>query len=143
MKRRASSQVDARNTPVRQRRVATGITSSTAGCNATRGANASSTNHAKRAAANRRRASVTAGIWWTTSPSDEVLMNRMSCMEPLTAPLEASLSESESRGDFCGKIPLLGICAEAAMALSEIDMGRLQRGRHDVPEMRAVCIEIG
>ena len=41
---------------------------------------ASSTTQDKRASGMCRRASVTAGMWWMTSPSDEVLMNRISAM---------------------------------------------------------------
>ena len=46
----------------RQFRAATGITSPTAGCSRTSGANASSTTQAKRASGRRARASVNAGM---------------------------------------------------------------------------------
>ena len=65
----------------RQRRDATGMTLSTARCSRTSGAKASSTTQPMRASGRWRRASVTAGMWWITSPSEEVLMNRISDME--------------------------------------------------------------
>src|SRR3974390_3617857 len=73
-----SRKVDRRNNDLRQRRDATGMTSPTAECSRSNGENASSTIHANRASGRRWCASVSAGMWWITSPSEEVLMNRMS-----------------------------------------------------------------
>src|SRR3974390_2655860 len=69
---------DGLNTDLRGRRGATGMTSLTAECSRSNGENASSTIHANCASGRRSCASVNAGIWWITSPSEEVLMNRMS-----------------------------------------------------------------
>ena len=60
--RAMSRQLTGENNACRQRRVATGITSDTAGCSRTSGANASSTTQENRACGNRCRASVSAGI---------------------------------------------------------------------------------
>ena len=68
---------------LRQRRQATGITAPTAGCRATSGAKASSTSQVKRAPGRSLRASVSAGMWWITSPSEDVLMKRISAIVPL------------------------------------------------------------
>ena len=75
-----SRQVEPCPSARRHCRPATGIASASAGCRPTSGANASSTTQAKRASGSRARASVSAGMWWITSPSDDVLMKSTSVM---------------------------------------------------------------
>jgi len=60
---------------LRQRRMATGITLSTAGCQVGTSAKLSSTTQSKRMPGMARAASVNAGNAWMTSPRDEVLIN--------------------------------------------------------------------
>src|SRR5471032_3513687 len=59
---------------LRQRRIATGITWSTAGCQVGISAKPSSTTQSKRMPGIARAASVSAGKAWITSPRDEVLI---------------------------------------------------------------------
>ena len=68
-----------RSMPLRSERSPTGNVSATAGCRRTRPEYASSTAHAMCIPGRARARSVTAGMWCTTSPSDESFTKRTRC----------------------------------------------------------------